>query len=420
MSCARPPAIAAPRRTWKHLRHRPHARAAWWSSPCETIALALYVRGELAGVLAACFPVTAVAGLADHRETLSAVATLGASALETVRDIERLQTENAALLERIGAGESGIVGDSAAIRKLLQMIARLAPQHTTVLVLGESGTGKELVARAIHERSPRAPAAVRGDQLRGADRDAAGERAVRPREGRLHRRQWREKKGCSRWRDGGTLFLDEIGETAAAACRPSCCACCRSASSSAWAAPGPSRSTCASSPPPTATWRPRCGAAHFREDLFYRLNVVALRLPPLRDAARGHSRCWPHTSWPARRGGMPHGGLSDFTAEALDAAVQYPWPGNVRELENAIERAVVLGESDSVLPEDLPESILDSATVPAVPGALQSSMVEAKRQRILTAWNEAGGDHNQAATLLNIHPNSLRRLIRILNLRDVL
>ena len=100
--------------------------------------------------------------------------------------------------------------------------------------------------------------------------------------------------------------------------------------------------------------------------------------------------------------------------------MSYSWPGNVRELENAIERAVVLGQSDLLLPEDLPETVLESASVPEVPGALQSSVTESKRQSIVEAWRQSNGDHNRAAARLHIHPNSLRRLIRSLHLRDML
>jgi DNA-binding NtrC family response regulator len=89
-------------------------------------------------------------------------------------------------------------------------------------------------------------------------------------------------------------------------------------------------------------------------------------------------------------------------------------------LENAIERAVVLGQSDTLLPDDLPETILEAAAVPAVPGALTTSVTQTKRELILAAWRETGGDHNAAAARLKVHPNSLRRLIRTLNLRDSL
>jgi DNA-binding NtrC family response regulator len=89
-------------------------------------------------------------------------------------------------------------------------------------------------------------------------------------------------------------------------------------------------------------------------------------------------------------------------------------------LENAIERAVVLGDSDWIQPEDLPETVLDSGAVAQPPGALQTSVSDTKRQLILTAWRQCGADHDRTAERLNIHPNSLRRLIRTLKLRDAL
>ena len=112
--------------------------------------------------------------------------------------------------------------------------------------------------------------------------------------------------------------------------------------------------------------------------------------------------------------------MNAISEEAGRYLVAHSWPGNVRELENAIERAVVLGESEMILPEDLPESVLEAAAIAAVPGALQTSVTQTKRDLILNAWHESGGDHNTTAAKLRIHPNSLRRLIRVLGLRDSL
>jgi DNA-binding NtrC family response regulator len=156
----------------------------------------------------------------------------------------------------------------------------------------------------------------------------------------------------------------------------------------------------------------------FREDLYHRLNVVALRVPPLRERAadipalaryfleRACSRC--------------HRRISEISPEAERYLMSYSWPGNVRELENAIERAVVLGESEMLLPEDLPETVLEASPVQQTPGALQPSVTESKRQLILAAWQQSGGDHDLAAERLGIHPNSLRRLLRTLHLRELL
>ena len=113
------------------------------------------------------------ANLSDHRDTLSAVATLAAAALENARDFELLRNENELLRERLDDAETGIVGETPLTQKLIQLIGRVAPQDTSVLILGESGTGKELVARALHRLSPRAARPVRGDQLRRFDRKSA-------------------------------------------------------------------------------------------------------------------------------------------------------------------------------------------------------------------------------------------------------
>jgi len=381
-----------------------------------TIALALYVRGAVAGMLAAWFPAPEGANFEHHRDTLSAIATLAAAALETARDVERLQSENALLLERIAAGESGMVGESPAILKLLQMVARLAPQDTSVLILGESGTGKELVARALHRQSPRAAkpfAAINcaaltetllESELFGHEKGAfTGAVAA--------------KKGKLEAAEGGTVFLDEIGELA-----PSLQAkLLRVLQQREFEHVGGTRTLKLDVRMVAATNRDlqaEVRAGSFREDLYHRLNVVTLRVPPLRDRPgdipalaryfldRAAARC--------------HRRVGAISPEAERYLTNYSWPGNIRELENAIERAVVLGTSDAVLPEDLPETILESAGVPEVPGALQSTVTQTKRQSIIAAWQQAAGDHKQAAARLNIHPNSLRRLIRSLNLRDVL
>jgi transcriptional regulator with GAF, ATPase, and Fis domain len=248
-----------------------------------TIALALYVRGTVAGMLAAWFPAQEGANFEHHRDTLSAITTLAAAALETARDVERLQSENALLLERIAAGESGMVGESPAILKLLQMVARLAPQDTSVLILGESGTGKELVARALHRQSPRAPkpfAAINcaaltetllESELFGHEKGAfTGAVAA--------------KKGKLEAAEGGTVFLDEIGELA-----PSLQAkLLRVLQQREFEHVGGTRTLKLDVRMVAATNRDlqaEVRAGSFREDLYHRLNVVTLRVPPLRDRA---------------------------------------------------------------------------------------------------------------------------------------
>jgi two-component system response regulator HydG len=386
------------------------------SGRADVVELPLYVRGAVAGTLAAWFPPEEAENLSDHRETLSAVATLAGAALENVRDIESLQNENELLRERLDASETGIIGDTPLIQKLTQLIARLAPQDTSVLILGESGTGKELVARALHRLSPRAPkpfiaincAAVTEtlleSELFGHEKGAFTGAVA-------------QKKGKLELAEGGTVFLDEIGEMAP----PLQAKMLRVLQQREFDRVGGDRTIKLNVRIVAATNRDltaevRRGA--FREDLFHRLNVVALRVPPLRErVADIHALALYFLHRAAARCRRRVTGISE---EAERCLLAYRWPGNIRELENAIERAVVLGQSDMVLPEDLPETILESAEVPAVPGALQTSVTQSKRELILTAWREAGGDHNEAAARLKIHPNSLRRLIRVLNLRDSL
>jgi Nif-specific regulatory protein len=380
------------------------------------VALALYVRGAIAGVLAAWFPPEEAANLSDNRDTLSAIATLAATALETVREMERLQAENALLLDRLGASDAGIVGESPAIRKLLQLIARVAPRETSVLILGESGTGKELVARALHQQSGRSAKPFVAINC-AALTETLLESELFGHEKGAFTGAVAQKKGKLEVAEGGTVFLDEIGELAPALQAKLL----RVVQQREFERVGGTRTLKLDVRLIAATNRDlnaevRRGA--FREDLYHRLNVVALQVPPLRDHAEDIPALARHFLEEAavrccRR-------VSAISPEAERYLISYSWPGNVRELENAIERAVVLGQSDVLLPEDLPETVLESASFPEVPGALQSSVTERKRQLIVEAWRQSNGDHNQAAARLNIHPNSLRRLIRSLHLRDAL
>src|SRR5579871_4372696 len=177
-------------------------------APDNCLALPLEVRGEIGGHLAVWFDPEENYRLPVHRETLSAVATLAGAALENVRDVDGLRAENRSLRERLEVAPTGIVGQSAVVQKLLEMIARVAPRDTSVLVLGESGTGKELVARALHEQSLRSQMpfiaincaaltdSLLESELFGHEKGAfTGATAL--------------KKGKLEMGEGGTVFLDE-------------------------------------------------------------------------------------------------------------------------------------------------------------------------------------------------------------------
>jgi transcriptional regulator with GAF, ATPase, and Fis domain len=382
-----------------------------------SVEMPLVVRSRAAGALAAWFAPEQASRLPEHRETLEAVAAIAIAALEAVRQVERLEGENRLLREQLDSPGSGIVGESIAIHKLLGMIGRVAPQDTSVLILGESGTGKELVAHAVHRLSPRVgkpfvaincaalTETLLESELFGHEKGAFTGAVV-------------QKKGKLEAADGGTVFLDEIGELALSLQAKLL----RVLQQREFERVGGTRTMKLDIRLIAATNRDLAVEARrgtFREDLYHRLNVVALRVPPLRDRPqdilplagyfldRAAARC-------RRR-------VAGFSGEAQQCLTAYSWPGNVRELENAVEHAVVLGESDQILPEDLPETVFDTPKSEGQESeGLHSSVVETKRELILAAWRQSGGDHDRAAERLNLHPNSLRRLIRTLGLRPQL
>jgi Nif-specific regulatory protein len=156
----------------------------------------------------------------------------------------------------------------------------------------------------------------------------------------------------------------------------------------------------------------------FRQDLYYRLNVVSFEMPPLRE--RREDIPLLASYFVSKYAAKFKRRVTGLSAEARACLVAYDWPGNVRELENAVERAVVLGSTDRVLPEDLPETVLDAAhgadTAPPVT-RYHDALREAKRQLILHALEQSAGNFTEAARHLGVHPNYLHRLIRNLNLR---
>jgi Nif-specific regulatory protein len=382
----------------------------------RAMAVALSIRGAVAGAIVVQFPERESANMAEHRDTLSAIATLAVAALETARQVEQLQVENAQLLERLGTDESGVVGQSQAIARLKQMIARVAPLDTSVLILGESGTGKELVARALQRQSQRAAKPFIAINC-AALTETLLESELFGHEKGAFTGAVAQKKGKLELGEGGTIFLDEIGELAA----PLQAKMLRVLQQREFERVGGTVTHKLDVRLIAATNRDLAAEARrgaFREDLYHRLNVVALKVPPLRDRVDDIPALARH--FLERACARCHRRVTAISPEAEQYLLSYAWPGNVRELENAIERAVVLGESETVLPEDLPETVLEAAPMPSRPGALQDSVTENKRRLIMAAWQQSGGDHNLAAQKLNIHPNSLRRLLRTLNLRESL
>ena len=317
------------------------------------------------------------------------------------------------LAGRVALQAHDMVGDSPPMRVVYERIRKVAPSDCSVMICGETGTGKELAARAIHQNSPRArnpfvafncaalTESLLESELFGHEKGAFTGAVA-------------QKKGKFEVADGGTIFLDEIAELAPALQAKLL----RVLQHHEFERVGGTRTIKVDVRVIAASnqdMQAAVAAGRFRQDLWYRLNVVTLTMPALR----------------ARRADIPmlaahfaskygRGRAMTISPEALDVLRAYDWPGNVRELENALERAVVLGCSDRIVADDLPEPMLDTSA--ALPGGEKApyhqTVLETKRRLILDAIDRAGGNFTAAARLLGINPTYLHRLLRNLRLRD--
>jgi Nif-specific regulatory protein len=350
----------------------------------------------------------------DHLQVMTAVAGIASLALDNVARWERLTLENQELRAEIDL-EHNMVGASPRMREVFDFIRRVAPTESTVLIHGESGTGKELVARAIHRNSPRA------DQPFVAINCAALTETLLESELFGHEKgaftgAVAQKKGKLEVAEGGTLFLDEVGEMV-----PSLQAkVLRVLQEREFERVGGTRSIKADIRVIAATNRSlpeAVEAGTFRQDLFYRLNVVALTLPALRERREDIPVLANHFIAKAARKCKTR--IKPLSPEAEACLVNYEWPGNVRELENAIERALVLGSGDAILPDDFPEAIVEiAAPGPSSVGKYHGALKDTKKQLVQQALQQANGNYIEAAKALGMHPNSLLRLIRNLGLKS--
>ncbi len=352
----------------------------------------------------------------DHLQLVAAIAGISAVALDNARRLQWLEQENQRLSTEVRQ-ERSLVGEGARMKEIFQFLARVAPTESTVLIEGESGTGKELAARALHRNSHRAskpfvaincaaiPETLLESDLFGHERGAFTGAAV-------------QKKGRLEVAEGGTVFLDEIGELAPALQVKLL----RVLQEREFERVGGTHTIKVDIRVIAATNRDLNEAVRqgeFRQDLYYRLAVVRLTMPPLRErredipvlARHFLQKC-------AKRSKVKP---KPVAREAMAALVNYEWPGNVRELENAIERALVMGSADTVRLEDLPESLLEQESPAEMhEGKYHASVKELKKQLILDAVEQTGGNYVEAAGILGVHPNYLHRLIRNLGLKEAL
>jgi len=330
----------------------------------------------------------------------------------------RLLRENLRLRARAERSEAfpQIVTQDPAMRAVLEMLVKIAPTDSAILIQGESGTGKELVANAIHQRSRRRDGpfvvincgalqeTVLESELFGHEKGAfTGAVAAKP--------------GLFELADGGTLFLDEIGEVSPAMQVRLL----RVIETGRFFRVGGVRERIVDVRILSATnkdLRKVVEAGTFRQDLFYRVAMITVSLPPIRD----------------RRGDIPllvqhileqqaALGRKTVSPEALDLFMAYPWPGNVRELQHVIRRALILAPTDRIGPEDLPLDLrvrpgLLAPAAPALPAGALTTLQELERQHIVRVLTEVKGHRGRAAEILGIDPKTLYRKIRAYRIPD--
>ena len=336
---------------------------------------------------------------------------------------QELESENTTLRKAVNSkfGLSSLIGESVVMKELLETVEQVASSKTTVLILGESGTGKELIAKAIHQLSPRnrhplvtvhcaaLPPALLESELFGHEKGAftgAHER----REGRFEQAQ------------GGTVFLDEIGEIDQSIQVKLL----RFLGERTFERVGSNKTQTADVRILAATNRDLAGevrVGRFREDLFYRLNVVPIKLPPLRERKEDIALMAPvFLKEFARENDKP---VVDFTVDAMEALLKYSWPGNVRELRAAIERAVLLCRGDRVSIRELPESIrkmeppATATFVPEVPAPGNLVLKDAEKQLIIRALGESDGNRTVAAQKLGMSRRTLHRKLHTYKLEHL-
>jgi len=327
---------------------------------------------------------------------------------------QSLEAENESLHRQLDSrfGLENLVGESIALQEVLETVRQVAPSKATVLLLGESGTGKEMVARAIHQLSPRArgrlvtvhcaalAATVLESELFGHEKGAftgAHERRV----GRFEEAQ------------GGTLFLDEIGEIDASLQIKLL----RFLGERTFERVGSNKTLVADVRLIAATNRDLAGMVRegkFREDLYFRLSVVPIHLPPLRERAGDVTLLAQYFLRESARENEK--AVKGITAEAMDALVRYPWPGNVRELRTAVEHAVVLSRAEIIGLRDLPPALRRQDGTEASSGAALRlrdrgglTVKDAERQLIIRALRESGGNRTEAARRIGMSRRTLHR-----------
>ena len=349
----------------------------------------------------------------DHLQLVTAISCIAAVAIENARHFEWLESENRRLLNDVNI-DHNMIGEGAAMQRVYHFISKVSPTDSTVLIVGESGTGKELAARAIHRNSKRAMKPIIAVNC-AALTETLLESELFGHEKGAFTGAISQKKGRLEIADGGTLFLDEIGELSPALQVKLL----RVLQEREFERVGGMQTIKVDIRLIAATNKnleEAIEASEFRQDLFYRLNVVSFEMPRLRE--RKEDIPLLANYFAQKYAAKCNRRITGISTAARSYLTEYEWPGNVRELENAIERAVVLGSTDLILPEDLPEALLEKEISITPTTSYHDAVTQTKKQIILSAIEKSKGSYTEAAKLLGVHPNYLHRLIRNLNLRS--
>ena len=389
------------------------AAAAETTSAEHVLCVPLVAVERILGVIYLSSPASSPVFGEDHAYFVSTISRIAAVTLENLSKLDSLKAENQRLQAEAKTDRS-LIGESKPMRRVSDFIVRVARGQSTVLIRGESGTGKELVARAIHASGERLdkpfvavncaaiPEALLESELfgheKGAFTGAVG-----------------TKKGKFDIAGEGTLFLDEIGELAPLLQAKLL----RVLQQREFERLGGNRLLPFNARVLAATNKnleEAIKTGEFRPDLYYRLNVVSVAIPALREHREDIPLLALHFA--NKYAEKCHRGFTGIAAEARELLMKYSWPGNVRELENAIEHAIVLGLTDEILAEDLPDTLLEQPSPALAAARYHNTLSRTKKQLVLTALAETDGNHVEAARLLGIHPKYLHRLIRNLNLKS--
>jgi two-component system response regulator AtoC len=328
--------------------------------------------------------------------------------LKKAEERERLKAENLSLQKRISRIEQrysfgNIIARSEAMRHVFDLVSKVADHKTTVLIMGESGTGKDLIARAIHHNGSRAPGPMVSINCGGIPESLLESELFGYKRGAFTDAV-KDKPGRFDEADGGTLFLDEIGELPVSL-QVKLLRVLQEGEITPLGGVGSKKIDVRVIAATSKELAKEVEGGRFREDLFYRINVMTINLPPLRE----------------RRGDIPllvgyfidmfnkklDKDIEGLSSEAMPILMGYQWPGNIRELENVIERAVLLAKGRWIAPEDLPPAITSDQSLPStmIPNGTLSLKKASKiieKDLIKKALELTGGNRTQAAKILEI------------------